>query len=68
MSKHLFCLLRKKSLNLQVEIVLGIISIIITRSSLLNWPQLKHILNPALVRFPLLVELTQFSHLIFLPI
>ena len=64
MSIHLFCLPRKKSLNLQVEIILGIISII-TRSSLLNWPQLQHILNPALVRFPWLVELTQFSHLIF---
>ena len=67
MSIHLFSLPRKRSLNLQVEIILGIISIITLRS-LIGLSCSIFFMNPALVRFPWLVaflKLTQFSHLIF---
>ena len=67
----LFCLPRKKSLNLQVEIILEIISIIITLHSWIGFNCSIFFLNPAHVRFPWLVaflKLTQFSNLIFFPI
>ena len=59
MSIHLFCLPRKKSLNLQVEIILGIISII-TRSSLLNCLNCSIFWNQHLSDFPGLLSWLSF--------
>ena len=66
-----FVYLGKNALNLQVEIILGIISIIIL-SSLIVLNRIiiiLFLLNPALIGFPQPVafpKLTQFSRLIFL--